>query len=79
MSMLSKRKVRLTYPSKLLDQPVLYRLIVEFGVMVNVLEANVNSREGWFVVELEGPAAAVLQGLDWMSAQGIEVEFLRMT
>jgi hypothetical protein len=77
--MLIKRRVKLTYPQELLREPLLYRLIVDFQIVANVLAASVTSREGWFVLEVEGPHAAVLSGLEWMAAQGIEVEQLPAT
>ena len=72
--MFTKRRVRLTYPPALLDQPILSSLITQFNVLLNVVEANVTSEQGWFVVDLQGSAEAVVRGLDWVAEQGIQVE-----
>lgn len=74
MTMLTKRRVRLTYPPALLDQPILSSLITQFNVVVNVVEASVTSEQGWFVVDVQGSAEAVVRGLDWVAEQGIQVE-----
>jgi len=74
MSVVRKRRVRLTYPPVLLDQPILYRLITQFDVVINVVEASVDTEQGWFVLDVEGSAAAVVQALRWLAEQGLQVE-----
>ncbi|MBC8447358.1 MAG: NIL domain-containing protein [Chloroflexi bacterium] len=74
MSMVRKRRVKLTYPSSLLDEPILYRLITQFDVVVNVVEASVTSERGWFILDMEGSAAALVQARHWLAQQGLQVE-----
>lgn len=69
-----ERKVYLTYPPYLVDQPILHELIRKFDVVVNILEANVTRQEGWLLVAVRGEEQVVNEGLEWMSAQGIEVK-----
>ena len=69
-----ERKVHLTYPPHLVDQPLIYELIKKFDVAVNILEANVTLQEGWLLVAVRGEEQVVKEGLEWMSAQGIEVK-----
>jgi len=70
------RRLEITYPPELLGEPVLYRLITQFQIVVNVLEARVTPEEAWFVIELDGPEVAVIGGLRWMIEQGIQVKDL---
>ena len=70
------RRLEVTYPAELLQEPVLYRLITQFQIVVNVLEARVTPEEAWFVMELEGPEVAVVSGVRWMIEQGIQVRVL---
>jgi ABC-type methionine transport system ATPase subunit len=74
--MVVERRVRLTYPPHLLDQPLLYRLIRQFDVQTNILEARVTAEEGWLVLAVRGEQEGVLQGLEWMRTQGVQVELL---
>lgn len=74
--MIVEHRVRLTYPPQLLDQPLLYRLIRQFDVQTNILEARVTSEEGWLVLAIRGEQEGVLQGLNWLQEQGVRVEFL---
>ena len=70
------RQFEVTYPPELLSEPVLYRLITRFQIVINVLEARVTPQEARFVLELEGPELAVVNGLRWMIEQGIQVRDL---
>lgn len=67
-------KVHLTYPPHLVDQPIIHELIKKFDVVVNILEANVTRQEGWLLVAMRGEEQAVKEGLEWISAQGIEMK-----
>jgi ABC-type methionine transport system ATPase subunit len=69
-----ERKVYLTYPPHLKDQPLIYELIKKFDVVVNILEANVTPQEGRLLVAVRGEEQVVKEGLEWMSAQGVEVK-----
>ncbi|MGC8873747.1 MAG: NIL domain-containing protein [Chloroflexia bacterium] len=74
--MVIERRVRLTYPPHLLDQPLLYRLIRQFDLQTNILEARVTGTEGWLVLAVRGEQQNVLQGLTWLQEQGVQVEVL---
>lgn len=69
-------RVRLTFPEDLIKEPILGRLVQQFGVLPNIRRANVEEHMGWIVCELDGDAEAVEQGIDWLSHQGVEVDRL---
>jgi len=69
-----ERKVHLTYPPHLVDQPIIHEFIRNFDVVVNILEANVTRQEAWLLVAVRGEEQVVKEGLEWMSAQGIGVK-----
>jgi ABC-type methionine transport system ATPase subunit len=75
--MQTKRRIKLTYPPALVDQPVVYSLIKQFDLVTNIREANVDSEEAWLVIDLEGSTASVEQALAWAREQGMTVEVLR--
>jgi ABC-type methionine transport system ATPase subunit len=74
--MIVERRVRLTYPQHLLDQPLLYQLIQQFDLLTNVLEARVTAEEGWLVLAVRGDRERVQQGLEWIEEQGVQVEIV---
>ena len=74
---MSKKKVVLNFPSHLIDQPIIYRLIAEQGLKVNILRARITPKKsGSMVVELNGNKAAVAAGLNFLTDLGVEVELL---
>jgi ABC-type methionine transport system ATPase subunit len=74
MDQTTLRRVKLVYPPALIDEPLLYRLIQRFGLLVNIRRAHVEATEAWLVVDLEGPPDRVEEGLAWIQKQGVLVE-----
>jgi len=74
--MVIERRVRLTYPKHLLDQPLIYQLIRRFDLLTNIVEARVTAEEGWLVLVVRGERERVQQGLGWIAEQGVQVEIL---
>jgi len=72
--MVVEKRVRLTYPKHLLDQPLIHRLIRQFDLLTNILEARVTGEEGWLILTIRGERERVQQGLAWIAEQGVEVE-----
>lgn len=71
-----ERRVRLTYPQHLLDQPLIYGLIRQFDVLTNIAEASVTAEKGLLIVAVRGEPEKVQQGLAWLAEQGVQVEVL---
>ena len=70
----TSRRVKLTYPPSLLDQPIVYSLIKQFDLVTNIRSAAVTGEQGWLIVDLEGSPAAIEQALTWAREQGVTVE-----
>jgi Fe-S-cluster-containing dehydrogenase component len=74
---MSKKKVVLNFPPQLIDQPIIYRLVAEQGLKVNILRARITPKEwGNMVVELNGKKTRIQEGLDFLRELGVEVELL---
>jgi L-aspartate semialdehyde sulfurtransferase ferredoxin len=71
-----EQKVRLVYPSTLINQPLIYHLIQKFGLYTNIIEAQVTPQEGRLVVILRGSQHALHAGLEWIAGEGVQVERL---
>ena len=74
--MIVEKKVRLTYPQHLLNQPLIYQLIRQFDLLTNILSAQVTSEAGWLILAVRGKRERVEQGLAWMAEQGVQVEVI---
>jgi ABC-type methionine transport system ATPase subunit len=68
------RRVKLVYPTTLLEEPVLYRLIHNFDLIVNLRQAQVSRTEGLLVVDLRGTEGVIEDALNWVRQLGIAVE-----
>ena len=73
---MSTRTLRLKYPPSLLRQPILFKLIKQTDLAVNILQARITLEEGWLEVELTGDDAQIQLALDWLKQEGIEIEQL---
>lgn len=68
------RRFCLTFPAHLTDQPVLYRLVRDFGLAMNILQARVlPDRSGIVVLELQGPEEGIGRAISFLREQGIGV------
>jgi L-aspartate semialdehyde sulfurtransferase ferredoxin len=66
--------LRLTYPPRLINEPIIYRLGHEFGLMTNIRRANVSRDQGWVVLELRGDDDDLRRAIAWAQETGIVVE-----
>ena len=49
---MARLRVRLTYPTELIQQPIVYHLVKDFGIVPNIRRADVRADHGWIVLEL---------------------------
>ena len=65
----------LHFPQKLVDQPIVYKLAVEYNLQFNILRAYVTpEEEGLLVLELAGEKKDIKKGLDYIKKTGVTVE-----
>lgn len=70
-----KRKVLLTFPSKLTDLPITYDLVKRYDLRINILKASIGyNTEGTLLIELEGADDNVSHGIRYMSDMGIQLD-----
>ena len=68
------KRVRFTFPSELIKEPVIYKLGMDFEIVTNIRRADVRDSMGWVVLELEGDEEIIKNGLDWGSSTGVRVD-----
>ena len=73
---ISKRVV-LHFPSRMVDQPIIYRLVKDYDLVLNILKASVTPKEeGIMVVELSGPRASYDKGIKYLQEAGVNIQSL---
>jgi molybdopterin synthase sulfur carrier subunit len=69
-----KRKVTLTFPPKLIKEPVIYNIGHRFKLITNIRSANVSENVGWVTLEIDGEEEEYLKTLDYLNEMGVTVE-----
>ena len=71
---MARMRVRLTFPSELVQQPIIYRLVKDFDIIPNIRRADVRADHGWMVLELEAAEDGLERGVAWLKTQGVTVD-----
>ena len=71
-----KKKVFLTFPQKLIKEPIVYNLGRTFPVVTNIRGASVTDEIALVALLLEGEEADVQRAIDYLVAKGVKVENL---
>lgn len=69
-----KQRVKFTFLTALVKEPIIYQLGQNFDVVTNIRRADVREDMGWVVLELDGEDSEIQRGLDWVSAIGVRVD-----
>lgn len=74
------QKVVLKFSAALVEQPIIYRLIKNHDLMVNIIKAEINPRrEGSLIMELSGQPDNFQSGISFLEGLGVVVEPLSQT
>ena len=72
--MMGTQRVKFTFMTQLVKEPIIYRLGQEFNLVTNIRRADVREDIGWVVLELDGDDTEIQRGLDWVAAIGVRVD-----
>jgi ABC-type methionine transport system ATPase subunit len=71
---MTRMRLRLTFPPHLIQEPIVYRLVKDFDIVINIRRADVKADYGWVVLELDGEEAQLERGVTWLKEQGVQVD-----
>lgn len=67
-----KKRLVLTFPANRVDEPVTYKLIKDYGVLVNILNADITpGRQGKLLVELESDKENIDKAIKYIEATDV--------
>ena len=67
-------RVQLNYPLERVKEPVLYHLVLDYGLIPNIRRASIDVHTGGFIVlELTGDKADLDRGIAFLEGCGITV------
>ena len=71
-----KQRVKFTFPTNLVTEPVIYTLGKEYDVITNIRRADVTDTQGWVVLELDGAEQDIERGLAWVRECGVRIDLV---
>ena len=72
-----KERIVLHFPNKLVDQPIVCKLVRDYNLEINILKAYVTPKEeGLLVLELSGEDKNYEQGIRYLKEVGVKVQSL---
>lgn len=60
----------------MIQEPVIYQLGKKFEIVTNIRRAEIDSENGWVILEVEGELDEIERGLQWVREQGSDVSSL---
>jgi len=76
MATVSKRIV-LHFPKRLVDQPIVYRLVKDYNLEFNMLKASfTQEEEGLMVLEITGDQKDYDKGIRYLTKSGVRIQSL---
>lgn len=72
---MAPKKVVLRFGADIADQPIIYKLVKDYDLVINILKANVNpQKEGTMVLDISGKN--VEQGMEYLRRSGVQLQSL---
>ena len=71
---MARMRVRLTFPAHLIQEPIVYRLVKDFDIVINIRRAEVKADHGWMALELEASEPTLERGVAWLKERGVQVD-----
>lgn len=75
--MVVSKRIVLRFPSRLVDRPLVYRLVKDYNLEFNILKAQVTpEEEGLMVIELAGEQKDYDRGIRFLTGSGVRIQSL---
>ena len=73
--MAKARKVVLRFPHRLVDKPIVYRLVKDYDLQFNIMRASITpDEEGIMVLELSGTKKNYEDAMSFLTGAGVETQ-----
>ena len=74
--MVVTKKIVLRFPKRLVDRPIVGRLIKDYNLEFNILKASITSEEGLMVLGLTGEQQDYDSGIKYLTKTGVQIQAL---
>jgi ABC-type methionine transport system ATPase subunit len=70
----SPSRFKMTFPAKIVGEPIMSRLSNDFGVNYNMVRGRITEKGAWLTVDLSGAAKNIERALAFLRERGVEIE-----
>jgi len=71
------KKIVLRFPKRMVDRPIIYRLVKDYDLEFNILKASITpEQEGLLVLELKGNQQEYDKGIEFLIKAGVQIQSL---
>jgi ferredoxin len=75
--MVVTKRVVLRFPKRLVERPIIYRLVKDYDLEFNILKASITpEQEGVMVLQLKGDQTEYDKGVDFLLKAGVKIQSL---
>jgi ferredoxin len=75
--MVVTKRVVLRFPKRLVERPIIYRLVKDYDLEFNILRASITpEQEGVMVIELKGDQQEYDRGIEFLIKGGVKIQSL---
>ncbi len=71
---MTKARFHLTFPERLISEPIIHRVGRDFDLVTNIRRANIEERGGWVILEVDGADEQIARAIAWLAEQGLSVD-----
>jgi ferredoxin len=72
---MTSKRIVLHFPNRLVDQPIVYKLVKDYDLQFNILKAYVTPQEeGLMVLELSGEDDNFKKGMEYLQSCGVRIQ-----
>jgi ferredoxin len=71
------KRIVLRFPKRMVDRPIIYRLVKDYDLEFNILKASITpEQEGVMVLELKGNQTEYDKGIEFLLKAGVKIQSL---
>lgn len=75
--MVVTKRIVLRFPKRLVERPIIYRLVKDYDLEFNILKASITpEQEGLMVLELKGNQQEYDRGIEFLIKAGVKIQSL---
>jgi L-aspartate semialdehyde sulfurtransferase ferredoxin len=71
------RKFLLTFNPDIVSEPITYRIVKDFDLMINILRAEIDEQGGRLMIAFEGSGPQILKAVKYLEESGVQVQELK--